>query len=77
MAAYLLAAVCDRLKTRARCRGSGPAVSASWSNRSRRMRGVGKNHAMNTAKASTLLDGLLPHRGPTRSKTGRPRPWQR
>ena len=26
---------------------------------------------MNTAKASTLLDGLLPHRGPTRNKTGR------
>jgi hypothetical protein len=38
MAAYRLAVVCDRLKTRARCRGSGPAVSASWSTRSRRMR---------------------------------------
>ncbi len=37
MAAYRLAVVCDRLKTRARCGGPGPAVSASWSTRSRRM----------------------------------------
>jgi hypothetical protein len=29
----------------------------------RRGRGVGKNHAMNTAKVSTLLDVLVPHRG--------------
>ena len=35
MAAYLLAVVWDRLKTRARCRGSGPAVSALWSTRER------------------------------------------
>ena len=30
-------------------------MSASW--------GVSKNHAMNTAKVSTLLDVLLSHRG--------------
>src|SRR5208282_5627903 len=33
-------------------------------------RGVSKNHAMNTAKVSTLLDVLLSHRGPP-SKTSR------
>jgi hypothetical protein len=42
MAAYLLAVVCDMLKTGARCRRSGPAVSASWSTRSRQMRSTVK-----------------------------------
>ena len=31
--------------------------------------GVGKNHAMNIAKVSTLLDVLPSHRGPARNKT--------
>lgn len=34
-------------------------------------RGVSKNHAMNTAKVSTLLDILLSHRGPTREQDRR------
>ena len=40
MSVYLLAVVWDRPKTRARCSGSGRAVSASWSTRSRRMRSM-------------------------------------
>jgi hypothetical protein len=36
-----------------------------------RTRGVGKNRAMNTASVSTLLDVLLPHRGPTREQDRR------
>jgi hypothetical protein len=31
--------------------------------------GAGKNHAMNTAKVSTVLDILLSHRGPEGNKT--------
>ena len=40
MSMYLLAAVWDRPKTRARCSESARAVSASWSTRSRRIRSM-------------------------------------
>src|SRR6266851_1129395 len=38
--------------------------------------GVSKNHAMNTAKVSTLLDVLLSYRGPTSEQDPHRRPWQ-
>ena len=40
MSVYLLAVVWDRPNTKARCSGSGRAVSASWNTRSRRMRSM-------------------------------------
>jgi hypothetical protein len=40
MSVYVLAVVRDRPDTRARCSGSGRAVSASWTTRSRWMRSM-------------------------------------
>jgi hypothetical protein len=48
---------------------SQPGASATTT---ARIRGVSKNHAMNTAKVSTLLDVLLSHRGPPAGLAGAP-----